>query len=98
MRVKQYLRNQLPVIFIHVLGMLALALFLLANGNAVQTVLFILMVWLLVLLSYLAIVCCMQKTRLNKLLDMAEQLEERYLIPEIMAVPRKLPSRSSTRL
>ena len=39
MRVKQYLRNQLPVIFIHVLGMLALALFLLANGNAVQTVL-----------------------------------------------------------
>lgn len=68
MRVKQYLRNQLPVIFIHVLGMLALALFLLANGNAVQTVLFILMVWLLVLLSYLVIVCCMQKTRLNKLL------------------------------
>lgn len=89
MRVKQYLRNQLPVIFIHVLGMLALALFLLANGNAVQTVLFILMVWLLVLLSYLVIVCCMQKTRLNKLLDMAEQLEERYLIPEIMAVPEK---------
>ena len=46
---KQYLKNQLPVILINLLGMLALALFLIASGNSIQTVLFILVVWLIVL-------------------------------------------------
>ena len=38
---KQYLKNQLPVILINLLGMLALALFLIASDNPIQTVLFI---------------------------------------------------------
>ena len=42
---KQYLKNQLPVILINLLGMLALALFLIASDNPIQTVLFILAVW-----------------------------------------------------
>ena len=50
---KQYLKNQLAVILINLLGMLALALFLIASGNNIQTVLFILVVWLLVLASCL---------------------------------------------
>ena len=50
---KQYLKNQLPVILINLLGMLALALFLIASGNGIQTVLFILVVWLIVLASCL---------------------------------------------
>lgn len=36
---KQYLKNQLAVILINLLGMLALALFLIASGNNIQTVL-----------------------------------------------------------
>ena len=35
---KQYLKNQLAVILINLLGMLALALFLIASGNNIQTV------------------------------------------------------------
>ena len=50
---KQYWKNQLPVILINLLGMLALALFLIASGNSIQTVLFILVVWLIVLFSCL---------------------------------------------
>ena len=50
---KQYLKNQLPVILINLLGMLALALFLIANGNHIQIVLFILTVWLIALVSCL---------------------------------------------
>ena len=46
---KQYLKNQLPVILINLLGMLALALFLIASDNPIQTVLFILAVWSIVL-------------------------------------------------
>lgn len=86
---KQYLYNQLPIILINLLCMLALILFLTANGNLIQTILLILVVWLAVLISYFIIVCSIRKKYLNKLLDMTERLEERYLIPEMMAMPKK---------
>lgn len=89
MNSKQYLKNQLPVILINLLGMLALALFLIASGNHVQTVLFILTIWLIVLFVCLLLFCLTRKRYLDKILDMAEQLEERYLLPEIMQVPGK---------
>ena len=86
---KQYLKNQLPVILINLLGMLALALFLIASGNGIQTVLFILVVWLIVLASCLLLFYFYRKKYLNKLLDMTEQLKERYLLPEIMQEPER---------
>ena len=86
---KQYLKNQLPVILINLLGMLALALFLIASGNSIQTVLFILVVWLVVLASCLLFFYFSRKKYLDKLLDMTEQLEERYLLPEIMQEPER---------
>ena len=86
---KQYFKNQLPVILINLLGMLALALFLIASGNGIQTVLFILVVWLIVLASCLLLFYFSRKKYLNKLLDMTEQLKERYLLPEIMQEPER---------
>lgn len=83
----QYLKNQLLTILINLMGMWTLALFLLANGNQVQAVLLIFMVWLLVLTVYLWLTYVVRKRRLNKLLRMTEQLEERYLIAEIMPLP-----------
>lgn len=86
---KQYLKNQLPVILINLLGMLALALFLIASDNPIQTVLFILAVWSIVLVLSLLAFYFSRKKYLNKLLNMTEQLEERYLLPEIMQVPER---------
>ncbi|MCX4374715.1 MAG: sensor histidine kinase [Lachnospiraceae bacterium] len=86
---KQYLKNKIPVIFVNLMGMLALALFLFANGNQLQTVLFIFIVWMIILIAYLSTAYNMRKRYLNKLLDMTKQLEERYLIPEIMTIPDK---------
>lgn len=86
---KQYLKNQLPVNLINLLGMLALALFLIASGNSIQTVLFILVVWLIVLFFCLLFFYFSRKKYLDKLLDMTEQLEERYLLPEIMQEPER---------
>ena len=86
---KQYLKNQLAVILINLLGMLALALFLIASGNNIQTVLFILAVWLLILASCLLLFFFTRKKALDRLLNMAEQLEERYLLPEIMQEPER---------
>ena len=86
---KLYLKNQIPAILVNLMGMLALALFLFANGNQFQTVLFIFTVWFIILTTYLSVVYYVRKRYLNQLLDMAEQLEERYLIPEIMTIPKK---------
>ena len=85
----QYLKDQLPVLMINLLGMLALALFLMANGNGLQIILFILAVWLLVLVLCMLSFYYSRKKYLNRLLDMAEQLEERYLLPEVMEVPER---------
>lgn len=84
---KLYLKNRLPIILLNLLGVLALSLFLLAAGNDIQTVLLILGVWILVLTLYLAACYISRKKRLDMLLEMAGQLEERYLIPEVMPVP-----------
>ena len=86
---KLYLKNQIPAILVNLMGMLALALFLFANGNQFQTVLFIFTVWFIILATYLSVVYYVRKRYLNQLLDMTEQLEERYLIPEIMTIPGK---------
>ena len=64
---KQYLKNQLPVILIDLLGMLALALFLIASDNPIQTVLFILAVWALVLvLCLLSFIFLFLKKKVSK--------------------------------
>ena len=95
---KQYLKNQLSVILINLLGMLALALFLIASDNPIQTVLFILAIWLIVLVLSLLTFYFSRKKYLNKLLGMAEQLDERYLLPEIMKVPERLMNKFFIRL
>ena len=89
MRGGQYLKDQLPVLMIHLLGMLALSLFLMANGNDLQIVLFILTLWLLILVLCLLFFYFSRKKYLNRLLDMAEQLEELYLLPEVMGIPER---------
>ena len=86
---KQYWKNQLPVILINLLGMLALALFLIASGNGIQTVLFVLVVWLIILVSCLLLFYYSRTKYLDKLLDMTEKLDERYLLPEIMQEPER---------
>lgn len=86
---RQYLKNHLPVILLNLLGMLALALFLLAVGNPVQSVLFVLAVWLTVVFLWLAAVYLKRKKYMDGLLAMAEGLKERYLIPEIMEEPEQ---------
>ena len=89
MRGGQYLRDQLPVLMVNLLGMLALSLFLMANGNDLQIVLFILTLWLLILVLCLLFFYFSRKKYLNRLLDMAEQLEKRYLLPEVMGIPER---------
>ena len=57
----QYLKNQLPVLLLNLLGLVVLGLFLLAAGNSLQTVLLIGAAWMTVLAAYLSIVYCVRK-------------------------------------
>ena len=86
---KQYLKNQLPVLLLNLLGVLALALFLIATGTSRQAISFITLVWIVVVVCYLTVSFFIQKRHCETLLVMAEQLGEKYLMPEVMAMPER---------
>ena len=79
---KQYWKQQLPLLFLHFLCMIALTLFLRVNGNSFDSIALILVVWLIILVGYLWKSYHDRKSKLDNLLTLAEQLEERYLITE----------------
>lgn len=86
---KLFLKNQLPVILMNLIGMLALVLFLTANGNPASVSLLVVAVWIAAIVLYFIICYFTQKKHLCKLLEIAEQLEEKYLLPEIMEIPER---------
>lgn len=81
---KQYWKQQIPLLCLHMICMIALSAFLLVNKNSVDSVILILFVWMLVLTAYLLKVYFARKAHLDSLLDMAERMEERYLLSEVM--------------
>lgn len=90
---KQYVKNLLPTFLVNFIGMLALALFLMASGNRMDIIILILVVWSVIVLIYISVSCSLRKAYVDKLLSMAEQLEERYLIPEFMKEPERADDR-----
>ena len=82
-----YWKDHLPAVLLNLLGLTALALFLLAGGSSPGTVLLIAAVWLGVLAAWLAVGCLLERRRLSALLTQAQQLEERYLLPEVLPPP-----------
>ena len=86
---KQYLKNQLPVILLHISGIVALTLFLISIGTSLQAILFISFIWIVFVSCYLTASCFIRKKQVQKLLTMAEQLEEKYLLPEVMSTPER---------
>lgn len=83
----KYWKDRLPAVLLNLLGLTALSLFLLASGSAAGTVLLIAAIWLGVLAAWLAVGCLLERRRMDSLLSQAEQLEERYLLPEVLPPP-----------
>lgn len=82
-----YWKNRIPFILTNLVCMILLTLFLLACGNSVSVIGLILLVWVLILTAGMYIAFRERKKELGELLALAEQLEERYLIPEVMERP-----------
>ena len=89
MNSRRYWKNRLPFLLTNLVCMAALTVFLLVCGNSVSAVVLILIVWALILLTGLALTYWKRKRQMKKLLDMAEQLSERYLISEVMELPEQ---------
>lgn len=86
---KLYWKQQLPCLLLNFTCMAGLAAFLRIIGNSADSVALILIVWLAVLALFFAGRYHERKARLDQLLKLAEQMEERYLIAEVMEKPEQ---------
>ena len=89
MNSRRYWKNRIPFLLTNLICMVALIVFLLVCGNSISVVLLILVVWAVVLLSGLFLTYWKRKQQMQKLLDMAGWLSERYLISEVMELPEQ---------
>ena len=71
------------------LCMIGLAIFLSVTGNSFDSIFLILLIWIVVLTFYFVISYHRRKVQMEKLLDLAEQLEECYLLSEVMEKPER---------
>lgn len=86
---RRYWKNRIPFLLTNLVCMATLTVFLLVCGNSISAVLLILVVWAVVLLAGLFLTYWKRKRQMKKLLDIAEQLSERYLISEVMELPEQ---------
>lgn len=86
---KLYWKQKLPVLFLHFLCMITLAIFLRVTGNSFDSIFVVLLIWTVILTAYLVVSFYSRKGQMEKLLKLAEQLEERYLLSEVMEKPER---------
>ena len=89
MNTRLYWKNRIPFFLLNVLCMLALSFFLFATGSSLDTVLFIVLVWLLLLPLCTAVSCHLRRKELDRLLHITEQLKRRCLIADVMKQPAR---------
>ena len=94
MNSRRYWKNRLPFLLTNLVCMAALTVFLLVCGNSVSAGVLILILWALILLTGLILTYWKRKRQMKKLLDMAKQLSERYLISEVMELPEQAEERA----
>ena len=73
---KLYWKNKLPFIISQLLCMLALSVFLLAVGNSLDSILFILFAWILICAASMISAYQKRKKEMAGLLRLQEQLTE----------------------
>ena len=90
---KLYWKQKLPIMFLNFLSMIGLAVFLSVTGNSFDSIFLIIFIWIVILTAYLVVSYYRRKMQMEKLLKLAEQLEERYLLSEVMEKPERADDR-----
>ena len=86
---KLYWKQKMPIVFLHVLCMTGLAVFLRAAGNSFDSIFLILLIWIIILAACLVMSCYSRTVQMERLLKLAEQLDECYLLSEVMEKPER---------
>lgn len=84
---KLYWKQKLPLLFLNLLCGAGLTVFLYATGNSTDSILLILGVWSVILAAYCVKSYDGRNRQMRRLLELAGQLEERYLLAEVMEKP-----------
>ncbi|MDK2808855.1 MAG: hypothetical protein PWP24_1592 [Clostridiales bacterium] len=87
MRYKEYLKDQLPAIVIHILSMLFCVIFLSAIEMQMSIILILLVFWILIAVGYIHIRFFLRNRYFAELLMQMERLDKKYLISEVMEHP-----------
>lgn len=86
---KLYWKQQLPCLLLNFSCMIGLTIFLRITGNSLDSIVLILIIWLMILALFFTKRYYNRKVQLDRLLKLAEQMEERYLISEVMEKPER---------
>lgn len=89
MKYGDYIKDQIPCIITHILSMLACRIFLAAVGVQMGHVLILLMAWSLIAVGYLHVTFYVRNKHFSALLSQLEQLDQKYLISEVMDDPER---------
>lgn len=87
MRYKEYLKDQFPAIVTHILSMLFCVVFLSAIDVQASILLILMVFWILIAASYIHIRFFLRRRYFAELLLQLEQLDQKYLISEVMEHP-----------
>ncbi len=90
---KLYWKQKLPVMFLNFFCMIGLAVFLSVTGNSFDSIFLIIFIWIVILTAYLLISYYSRRAQIERLFKLAEQLEERYLLSEVMEKPERADDR-----
>lgn len=90
MTIGTYLKDKLLIILMNVVGLFVLSLYLLVVGNSKTTIFLLVIVWLMVLFIILLADYWKRKQYFDKIYDVMEHLEQRYLIQEFFGTSWKL--------
>lgn len=85
-----YIKDKLLLILGHAVCMLMLAVFLKSVGNHSNVIVLILLIWTLILTTYLTVHYVVRKRYFKHLRELSNSLEQRYLIAEVMDRPIRL--------
>ncbi len=85
-----YLKDKLLVIIFNIFCMILLSIYLIILNNSFDAVLLIDIVWCLVVILFLEIDYYKRKKYFEEILKMLDELEEKFLISDIILKPQKL--------
>ena len=86
---KLYWKQKFPLMLLNFLCMAGLSVFLHVIGNSFDSIFFIVIIWLVVSAVCFGVSYNSRKVQMERMLKLAEQLEERYLFSEVMEKPER---------